>query len=236
MDWDIGCIAKKRALLTPNKTAFIYEDQPITYKELNDNVNRVANYLKEKGIKKGDRISVMLLNCPEFLEIYFAAAKIGAIFVPLNFRLVGPEIEYQLNDSEARLFAFHDMFGEAVNSVRSKVKVEGDKAPAMVRQGIKFLDADFYMEDAIDLTSTAFTAGANAANTTRGVIYMMKSACWYAYTLGHDASRETKGDFAVRGPFRIPEQDVFRYEIVLNMGLHTNQMRANAVVTGCGTP
>jgi len=140
-------------------------------------------------------------------------------------------VDCLLGDEESYLNYIEDLDDQV-----RVVKVDGDKAPSMVRQGIKFLDADFYLEDAIDLTSTAFTAGTNAANTTRGVIYMMKSPTWYAYTLGHDAARETKGDFSVRGPFRIPEQDVWRYEIVLNMGLHSNQMRANAVVTGCGTP
>ena len=127
MKWDIGYIPKKRARFTPNKKALIYEDTPITYKELNININRFANYMQANGIKKGDRISVMILNCPEFFEIYFAAAKLGVIFVPLNFRMVGPEIEYQLNDSGTRLFVFHDMFTETVNSIRSKVKVEQDK-------------------------------------------------------------------------------------------------------------
>ena len=140
-------------------------------------------------------------------------------------------VDCLLGDEESYLNYIEDLDDQV-----RVVKVEGDRAPSMVRQGIKFLDADFYLEDAIDLTSTKFTAGVNAANTTRGVIYMMKTPTWYAYTLGHDAARETKGDFSVRGPFRIPEQDVWRYEIVLNMGLHSNQMRANAVVTGCGTP
>jgi fatty-acyl-CoA synthase len=127
VQWDIGYIPKKRARFTPNKKALIYEDTPITYKELNDNINRFANYMQAKGIKKGDRVSVMILNCPEFVEIYFAAAKLGVIFVPLNFRMVGPEVEYQLNDSGTRLFVFNDMFTETVNSIRSRVKVEHDK-------------------------------------------------------------------------------------------------------------
>ena len=68
------------------------------------------------------------------------------------------------------------------------------------------------------------------------VVYGFKTPTWYLFTLGHDASRETKGDFAVRGPFRIPDQDLYRYEIVLMMGMHTTQRRANFAVTGCATP
>jgi len=109
------------------------------------------------------------------------------------------------------------------------MKIDGDKAPGNLRQGIPFLEADFFLEESIDLTDTAvFTT----ATTQNGVIYMIKSDTWHMYTLGHDSGMETKGDFAVRGPIRIPEQDMWRYEYVLNMGMYCDQLRANAVVTG----
>jgi fatty-acyl-CoA synthase len=126
-DWNVGYIALKRAALTPGQTAFIYEDKPFTYRELNDNTNRIAHFLQERGVRKGDRISVLLRNCPEFLEVYFAAAKLGIIFVPLNFRLVGPELEYQLNNSGARLLVFHDSFVNTLRPILSSTKVEEDK-------------------------------------------------------------------------------------------------------------
>jgi fatty-acyl-CoA synthase len=126
-DWNVGFIATKRAILTPNKAGLIYEDRPITYKELNEGANHVAHYLQEKGIKKGDRISVLLRDCPEFVEVFFAAAKLGLIFVPLNFRLVGPELAYQLNNSGARLLVFHDSFVENLDQIHSTIKVEKDK-------------------------------------------------------------------------------------------------------------
>jgi len=126
-DWNVGYIAKKRAVLTPSKTAFFYEDRPVTYKELNDNANRIARVLQQKGIRKGDRVSALLKNCPEFLEVFFAAAKLGLIFVPLNFRLVGPELEYQLNNAGVRLLVFHDSFVEKIYPILSSIKVERDK-------------------------------------------------------------------------------------------------------------
>ena len=127
MEWDIGKVTTKRSVLTPDKAAIIFDDMVITYKELNDRVNRAANFLHKKGLKKGDRVSVLLRDCPEFLEIYFAAAKLGLIFVPLNFRLVGPEIKYQLNNSGSRLLVFHDSYTEVIDSIRSQVPVENDK-------------------------------------------------------------------------------------------------------------
>jgi len=154
----------------------------------------------------------------EMRRVYYAASRQG--------KTMGP-VDLMMGDENSYLNYIEDLDDQV-----RVVKVEGDKAPSNVRQGVKFLDADFFLEDALDPTAAAFTD----PNARRGVIYMMKSAAWYAYTLGHDASKETKGDFAVRGPFRIPEQDVFRYEIVLNMGIHTNQLRCNGVVVGGGTP
>jgi hypothetical protein len=154
-------------------------------------------------------------------KAYFAASRQG--------KTLGP-VDLMIGDEQSYLNYIEDLDDQV-----RVVKVEGDKAPGNVRQGIKFLDADFYLDDAIDITATQYTGGADTAGAD-GVIYGFKTPTWYLFTLGHDASRETKGDFAVRGPFRIPDQDLYRYEIVLMMGMHTTQRRANFAVTGCATP
>ncbi|MFP4446537.1 MAG: class I adenylate-forming enzyme family protein, partial [Desulfosudaceae bacterium] len=92
-----------------------------------EGVNRCAHMLLQKGIKKGDRICVVMLNCLEFLELYFAAAKLGVIFVPLNWRMVGPELEYQINDCGARMLAFHDSFLGSIDLIRASLNVDEDK-------------------------------------------------------------------------------------------------------------
>jgi len=125
--WDIGYIPYKHSIMHPDKTAIIFEDEPITFRQLNEGINRCAHMLQAKGIKKGDRVAVLMLNCIEFLEIYFATAKLGGIFVPLNWRLLGPELEYQLNDCAARFLFFHDSFLGSIDLIRSGLKVEEDK-------------------------------------------------------------------------------------------------------------
>ena len=125
--WDIGYIPYKHSIMHPDKTAIIFEDEPVTFRQLNEGINRCAHMLQAKGIKKGDRVSVLMLNCIEFLEIYFAAAKLGGILVPLNWRLLGPELEYQLNDCAARFLFFHDSFLGSIDLIRSGLKVEEDK-------------------------------------------------------------------------------------------------------------
>jgi len=127
LPWDIGFIARKRAEISGDKPAIIFEDRPFTYRELNEGVNRAAHLLQLKGMQKGDRLAAVLLNCMEFVEVYFAAAKLGLIFVPLNWRLTPPELEFQLNDCGARLLLFHDSFLGSIDPIRSRIKVEQDK-------------------------------------------------------------------------------------------------------------
>lgn len=125
--WSVGYIPYKHAQMHPDKTAIIFEDSPVSYGQLNAGINRCAYMLQAKGFKKGDRISLLMLNCIEFLEIYFAVAKLGGILVPLNWRLIGPELEYQLNDCGARFLFFHDSFLSSIDLIRSKLKVDNDK-------------------------------------------------------------------------------------------------------------
>jgi len=127
MKWSIGKIASKWALFSPDKTAIVYEERPITYKMLNEDANRLANFFREKGLKKGDRIAVCLYNCPEFLVSFFASAKLGLIFVPLHYRLVSRELEYQLNRCGTRLVIFDHQLAKSVESIRSLTQVEDDK-------------------------------------------------------------------------------------------------------------
>jgi fatty-acyl-CoA synthase len=125
--WDVGYIPRKHAQMHSGKTAIIFEDQPLTYGQLEESINRCACMLLAKGLKKGDRVCILMLNCIEFLEIYFAVARLGGIFVPLNWRLLGPELAYQINDCEARFLFFHDSFLGSIDLVRGSLKVDQDK-------------------------------------------------------------------------------------------------------------
>ena len=78
---------KQRALRSPNRRAITFEGLTLTYAQLQDRIDRTATVLREGGIREGDRVGYLGLNHPAFLETMFAAARPGAIFVPLNFRL-----------------------------------------------------------------------------------------------------------------------------------------------------
>lgn len=127
VEFNAGIILRKWSERTPDKAVIIYDDKPITYKEMNEGANHFAHYLQKKGLKKGERVACLLYNCPEFLEVYYAAAKLGLVFVPLNYRLTPSELEYQLNDSGTRLVMFDEQLAGAIAPLRFKTKVEKDK-------------------------------------------------------------------------------------------------------------
>jgi fatty-acyl-CoA synthase len=115
---NIGDWIKKWSFLQPNKRALIFEEHPFTYQEVNLRTNQLSHFLLELGIQKGDRVSVLLYNCHQYIETFFALSKIGAILVPLNWRLAGPELEFIIKDSVSRILIFDTEFVEVVASLR----------------------------------------------------------------------------------------------------------------------
>ncbi len=103
--------------LHPDKPAILFEGQQISYLELYQRANRTGCWLQSLGIEKGDRVAVMLNNCPEFIELYLACSRLGAIFVPVNFRLAGPELEYTLKNSSPRLFVFGNEYADDISKL-----------------------------------------------------------------------------------------------------------------------
>ncbi len=103
--------------LHPDKPALIFEEQQITYSQLNQRANRTSCWLQSLGIEKGDRVAIMLNNCPEFIELFLACARLGAIFVPLNFRSAPPELDYFLKNCRPRLFVFGSEFMDNVKKL-----------------------------------------------------------------------------------------------------------------------
>ena len=82
----------------------------ITWKVFDEKANRLANLLLERGVGKGDKVAVLLMNCLEWLPIYFGILKTGAVAVPLNFRYTADEIKYCLGIAEANVLLFGPEF------------------------------------------------------------------------------------------------------------------------------
>jgi acyl-CoA synthetase (AMP-forming)/AMP-acid ligase II len=114
----VGDMIVRDANKFPEKMAVVSEGISLTYKALNERVNRLANALIKKGLKKGDRIGVLVHNCYQFIEIYFAAAKTGSIFCPYNNHLNAREVSDIILYSTPRFLFLDAEFGDIVDPLR----------------------------------------------------------------------------------------------------------------------
>ncbi len=133
----IGDWLARREMLTPNKVALVdtqHDDRKITYREWNRAVNRTANWLYDQlGVRKGDRVAVLAMNGVEYLDIWFACGKLGAILQTLNWRLTPAELAGLVADGAPSVLVYGPDFVDQVKvleggavSVRHFVALEND--------------------------------------------------------------------------------------------------------------
>jgi fatty-acyl-CoA synthase len=118
---NVGYLLTQKAAQVGNREALVFENKRFTFGELNARVNSLANAMLHLGIKKGDHVGVLLRNCNEFWEAYFAIAKIGAVIVPINWRLVSRELEFVINDSEAKMLMLGEEFEEIISGISTQL-------------------------------------------------------------------------------------------------------------------
>jgi len=108
----------------------------MTWQAFDEKANRFANLLLSRGIKRGDKIAILLMNCLEWLPIYFGALKSGAIVVPLNYRYTANEIKYCLELSDSSMLIFGPEFIDRVDAIKDEIPYiktlffEGENCPA----------------------------------------------------------------------------------------------------------
>ena len=119
---NLGQIQKLNAKKFPGTVALRDAARAFTYPQMNSRINKLANSLFSLGLQKGDKIAVLLENCIEICELFMATAKAGIIIVPINFRLVSAEVEYIVNNSDAKAMVVHDQFAHIVEPIRSDLK------------------------------------------------------------------------------------------------------------------
>ena len=105
-----------------DRTALVFYGRKISYRELRDHVDRFATALHDLGVKKGDRVALLLLNSPQFIIAYFGAVKAGATLTAISPVYVSPEIKHQIIDSGAKIIVCQDILYENVE--RSGVKLD----------------------------------------------------------------------------------------------------------------
>ncbi|MBS4022714.1 MAG: long-chain fatty acid--CoA ligase [Dethiobacter sp.] len=122
-DKPLSSLLTEVARKSPQQTAYIFYDKQSTYSELECQTNRFASALHGLGIKKGDRVAVMLPNCPQFVLSYYAIVKLGAIVVNTNPTYTERELLYQLNDAGVEtLITFEDAVAR-IAAVKDKLSL-----------------------------------------------------------------------------------------------------------------
>jgi fatty-acyl-CoA synthase len=102
------------AQLAPDRTALVCADRHLTFAAFDERATRLANVLRDKGLAPGDKVAIMCVNAPEYMEAFYAAQKIGCVPVNVNYRYVGAELAYLLENSDATALVYHDEFASTV--------------------------------------------------------------------------------------------------------------------------
>ena len=186
----IGGVLRFQAQEQPDAVVFTFEGDEMTYAALDAGSNRAAQALASKGVRKGDRIAYMGKNSHLYFEILVGAAKLGAVLVPVNWRLAPPEVAYILNDCQAKLLFIGPGFDELAGKIRDDLehvelilgseKAEGDFPgyPAW-RDGFEPEDPRVPCaedDDALQLYTSGTTGHPKGAIMTNGSIFSSRSA------------------------------------------------------------
>jgi len=123
---NVGSLLSITTARFPNKIGLVEEGRRVSYSEFNKRVNQLANKLISLNVGKGDKVALYLHNSIEWAEIYYALSKIGAVIVPINFRIKGQELAYVIDNSDTRILFFDLNLKENVEAVKmdlEKVKI-----------------------------------------------------------------------------------------------------------------
>jgi fatty-acyl-CoA synthase len=117
---NIGEFLVHRSFLSPKKEGFVGRKR-YTFVEMNERVNRFATFLRKIGIKPGERIGLLCKNNEDFITAFFAAAKIGVITIPINWRLTANEVEFILQDSATSLLIYDRDFSSVIELLKERI-------------------------------------------------------------------------------------------------------------------
>lgn len=151
MRWETDWLGS-HARLTPDRIVFVDGDtrQRFSFALMNERASLIASKLKSIGIKKGDRVAYLAANDIVYFDLLFACAKIGAIFVPLNYRLNPSELSYILSDADAKLLIFHKDLNNIVESIKQAIPTM--MFVDMEQEYIGWYQENIYLDDDANVT------------------------------------------------------------------------------------
>lgn len=107
--------------ICPDRDCVVFEGKRFTYAQVNERVNRLVGALARLGLQSGERIGIVSVNRNQFVEAYFATAKLGGIFVPLNYRAKAEELAYMIDCADIRLLFVDERYLDLVDSIRPQL-------------------------------------------------------------------------------------------------------------------
>ncbi|WP_419955829.1 acyl-CoA synthetase [Neobacillus niacini] len=181
MRWELDWL-ESRARLSPNKHAVILENNNIkwTYKQLNNRSSAVAGWLKGQGVKKGDRIALLSPNDICYFDLLFACGKIGAIFVPLNWRLSVHELHEILLDCTPVLLGVHQKFDEMFISLETAIPQSFYVGGANYDEIVNSVNFQPFTESISEHEPLAMIYTGGTTGKPKGVVLSHQSIQWNA--------------------------------------------------------
>ena len=108
------------AAICPDRDCVVFEGKRFTYAQVNDRVNQLAGALARLGLRRGERVGIVSVNRNQFVETYFATAKLGGIFVPLNYRAKAEELAYMIDCADIKILFVDERYLDLVRSIRAQ--------------------------------------------------------------------------------------------------------------------
>jgi acyl-CoA synthetase (AMP-forming)/AMP-acid ligase II len=192
----------------PERTAIVSGATRLTYLELAERVNRLASGLQQIGVGRGNKVAAMGVNSHHYVELYYACAKLGATFVPLNYRAKQEELAYMINTAEASTLAVDERYLGVLAAIRPALQtlrvtvcfdasVEGMRSHDQLVASSEPLEADAEIDDT-DPTILMFTSGTTAL--PKGVVLSYLDLTAYVMNTMEPASEESSGVTLVSVP------------------------------------
>jgi fatty-acyl-CoA synthase len=125
----------ERARRSPHRRALTFEGTTWTYAEMQDRIDRLAGALRGHGVCHGDRVGFLGVNQPAFFVTMFAASRLGAIFVPLNFRLTGPELSFIIGDAGVHTLVVDELHRPIIDGIRAELPCHHYWSPDTAAEG-----------------------------------------------------------------------------------------------------
>ncbi|MBB2944322.1 fatty-acyl-CoA synthase [Actinoplanes lutulentus] len=170
----LGSWTARRAAMSPGRTALIFEGRRVSFTELHERVLRLASALRTAGVRQGDRVAYLGPNHPAFVETMFATWMLGGVFVPLNFRLTGPEVAYQMRHSGAVA-----LIQAQPASAAASIKVDLSAYEVFIATGSpEPIDVPVSLDDTACILYTSGTTG-----HPKGAILTHGNIIWNCYNL-----------------------------------------------------